>query len=117
VVSGRGKALMTFKPDIDPKNGKIEEPVALNGEPEFLTADPGGGVYVNLMTRTKLPRLRRITQKVAIGFKIDPVSPGIAVGAAVTIKDQRFRFAASLLTASRSILSKIGIPMELRTSA
>ena len=31
VVSGRGKALMTFKPDIDPKNGKIEEPIPLNG--------------------------------------------------------------------------------------
>src|ERR1700730_120445 len=49
-VSGRGKALMTFKPDIDPKNGRIEEPIPLNGEPEFLTADPGGRAYVNLMT-------------------------------------------------------------------
>ena len=39
VVSGRGKALMFFKPDIDPKNGKIDKPIALRGEPEFLAAD------------------------------------------------------------------------------
>ena len=32
-VSGRGKALMSFKPDIDPKNGKIDAPIALRGEP------------------------------------------------------------------------------------
>ena len=49
VVSGRGKALMSFKPDIDPKNGKIDEPIALHGEPEFLAADPSGKVYINLM--------------------------------------------------------------------
>ena len=40
---------MSFRPDIDPKNGKIDEPIALRGEPEFLTADPYGKVYINLM--------------------------------------------------------------------
>src|SRR5258708_5807753 len=49
VVSGRGKALMSFKPDIDPKNAKIDGPIALRGEPEFLAADEAGKVYVNLM--------------------------------------------------------------------
>jgi hypothetical protein len=49
VVSGRGKALMSFKPDIDPRNGKIDEPIALRGEPEFLAADAAGKVYINLM--------------------------------------------------------------------
>src|SRR6516162_3617165 len=49
VVSGRGKALLTFKPDIDPKNGKIGAPIALNGEPEFLASDEAGKAYVNLM--------------------------------------------------------------------
>src|SRR5260221_8010870 len=49
VVSGRGKALMSFKPDIDPNNGKIDEPIALRGEPEFLAADSAGKVYINLM--------------------------------------------------------------------
>src|SRR5437588_10630957 len=49
VVSGRGKALMSFQPDIDPKTGKIDEPIALRGEPEFLSADATGKVYINLM--------------------------------------------------------------------
>ena len=49
VVSGRGKTLMSFKPDIDPRNGKIDEPIALRGEPEFLAADEAGKVYINLM--------------------------------------------------------------------
>src|SRR5258708_5884807 len=49
VVSGRGKALMSFKPDIDPKNGRIGEPIALRGEPEFLAADAAGQVHINLM--------------------------------------------------------------------
>src|SRR5258708_37351465 len=39
VVSGRGKALMSFKPDIDPKNGRIGGPIALPGGPEFLPPD------------------------------------------------------------------------------
>ena len=49
VVSGRGKALMSFKPDIDPKTGKLQPPIQLRGEPEFLAADPSGKVYINLM--------------------------------------------------------------------
>src|SRR5258706_10665367 len=49
VVSGRGKALLSFRPDIDPKNGKIDESIALRGEPEFLAADAAGKVYINLM--------------------------------------------------------------------
>ena len=49
VVSGRGKALFAFKPDIDPIRGKIGPPVALRGEPEFLSADEAGKVYINLM--------------------------------------------------------------------
>ncbi len=35
-VSGDGGALMTFKPDIDPVNGKIDPPIELGGAPEFL---------------------------------------------------------------------------------
>jgi hypothetical protein len=33
---------MSFKPEIDPKSGKIGEPIALRGEPEFLAADAAG---------------------------------------------------------------------------
>src|SRR6202047_1240497 len=35
VGSGRGRALMSFNPDIDPKNEKIDDPITLSGEPEF----------------------------------------------------------------------------------
>lgn len=50
VVSGRGKALLVFPPEIDPKNGKIDAPIALRGDPEFLAADAAGKIYINLMT-------------------------------------------------------------------
>jgi len=53
VVSGRGKALMSFRPDIDPKNGRIDQTIALGGEPEFLAAGADGRVYINLMDNTR----------------------------------------------------------------
>src|SRR5260370_41794809 len=40
---------MSFKPDIDPKTGRIDQAIALRGEPEFLAADADGRVYINLM--------------------------------------------------------------------
>src|SRR5258706_3408821 len=64
VVTGRGKALMSFKPDIDPKTGKLDEPIALDGEPEFLAADPAGKVYVNLMDTHKVALVDLKTRKV-----------------------------------------------------
>jgi hypothetical protein len=47
-VSGDGNKLMTFKPDIDPANGKIDPPIDLGGAPEFLAADGTGKAYINL---------------------------------------------------------------------
>lgn len=47
-VSGDGNKLMTFKPDIDPVNGKMDSPIDLGGAPEFLAADSEGKVYINL---------------------------------------------------------------------
>ena len=47
-VSGDGNALMTFSPDIDPANGKIDPPIQLAGAPEFLASDGSGKVFVNL---------------------------------------------------------------------
>lgn len=46
-VSGDGGVLMTFKPDIDPKNGKVDS-IQLGGAPEFLASDGTGKVYINL---------------------------------------------------------------------
>src|SRR5882724_1940151 len=39
VSAGDSNSLITFKPDIDPKSGKIDAPIALGGAPEFLAAD------------------------------------------------------------------------------
>src|SRR5690348_12088898 len=54
VVSGDNKVLMSIKPDIDPKNGKIDTPIDLGGEPEFLASDGAGKVYVNLMNKNEV---------------------------------------------------------------
>jgi outer membrane protein assembly factor BamB len=50
-VSGDGGILMTFKPDINPQNGKIDPPIALEGKPEFLATDGSGKVFVNLVDK------------------------------------------------------------------
>ncbi len=81
VVSGRGKALMSFKPDIDPKSGKIDEPIALHGEPEFLAADAAGKVYINLMDTHEVAVVDLKAKKVVANW---PVAPGgLPVGMAI----------------------------------
>ena len=87
VVSGRGKALMSFKPDIDPKNGKMEAPIMLHGEPEFLAADSTGRVYVNLMTTNEVAAIDLKSRSVLANW---PVSPGGApVGMAIDVRKGR----------------------------
>jgi DNA-binding beta-propeller fold protein YncE len=84
VVSGRGKTLMSFKPDIDPKNGKIDEPIALRGEPEFLAADEAGKVYINLMDTNEVAVVDFKARKVVANW---PVAPGGApVGMSIDTK-------------------------------
>ena len=87
VVSGRGKALMSFKPDIDPKNGKIGESVALRGEPEFLAADPAGKVYINLMNTNEVAVVDLKAKQVVAHW---PVAPGgLPVGMAIDTRSAR----------------------------
>src|SRR5882762_10376367 len=87
VVSGRGKALMSFKPDIDPKNGKIDEPIALRGEPEFLSADAAGKVYINLMDTHEVAVVDFKARKVLANW---PVAPGgLPVGMAIDATNGR----------------------------
>ena len=81
VVSGRGKALMTFKPDIDPKSGKIDAPIALRGEPEFLAADKAGKVYINLMTTDEVAVVDLKARKVVTHWSVAP--GGKPVGMAI----------------------------------
>ena len=80
-VSGRGKALLFFKPDIDPRVGKLEHSIALRGEPEFLAADKNGLAYINLMDTHEVAVVNLATQKVVANW---PVAPGgLPVGMAI----------------------------------
>jgi DNA-binding beta-propeller fold protein YncE len=81
VVSGRGKALMSFRPDIDPRNGTMDVPIALRGEPEFLAADAAGKVYVNLMDTHEVAVVDFKARAVVAHW---PVAPGgLPVGMAM----------------------------------
>jgi DNA-binding beta-propeller fold protein YncE len=72
-VSGRGKALLSFRPDIDPHNGKLDTVAALRGEPEFLAADAKGRVYINLMTTNEVAVVDLEKRAVVANW---PVAPG-----------------------------------------
>src|ERR1700733_12836865 len=73
VSAGDSNSLITFKPDIDPKAGKIEEPIPLGGAPEFLAADGAGKVYVNLEDKDTVAVVDLKTRKVIARW---PVAPG-----------------------------------------
>ena len=72
VVSGRGKALLTFKADLDLKTGSIDPPIELRGEPEFLAADKAGRVYVNLMTTNEVAVVDLKSRKVVTHWAVAP---------------------------------------------
>jgi DNA-binding beta-propeller fold protein YncE len=72
-VSGDEGKLMTFKPDIDPANGKIDPPIDLGGKPEFLAADDAGKVYINLEDKDLVAVVDLKTRKVIARW---PVAPG-----------------------------------------
>jgi DNA-binding beta-propeller fold protein YncE len=72
-VSGDGNKLMTFKPDIDPVNGKIDPPIELGGAPEFLAADGAGKVFINLEDKDVVAVVDLKTRKVMARW---PVAPG-----------------------------------------
>jgi DNA-binding beta-propeller fold protein YncE len=73
VVSGDKGSLMSIKPDIDPKTGKIDTPVDLGGAPEFLASDGAGKVYVNLMDKNLVAVYDTKARKVVARW---PVAPG-----------------------------------------
>jgi len=86
-VSGDGGALMTFKPDIDPVNGKIDPPIELGGAPEFLAYDDAGKAYVNLEDKDLVAVVDLKTRKVIARW---PVAPGgHPVGLAIDRKAHR----------------------------
>jgi DNA-binding beta-propeller fold protein YncE len=87
VVSGDKGMLMSFKPDIDPRNGKIDAPIDLGGAPEFLASDGAGKVYVNLMDKNTVAVVDLNARKVTARW---PVAPGGApVGMSIDTKKRR----------------------------
>ncbi|MDP9049445.1 MAG: YncE family protein [Acidobacteriota bacterium] len=72
-VSGDDGKLMSFKPDIDTANGKMDEPIDLGGAPEFLASDGAGKVYINLMDKNEVAVVDMKARKVVARW---PVSPG-----------------------------------------
>ena len=87
VVSGDKGVLMTFKPDIDPRSGKIDPPIELGGAPEFLASDGAGKVFINLMDKNEVAVVDLRTRKVIARW---PVAPGGApVGMALDVKKGR----------------------------
>lgn len=86
-VSGDGNALMTFKPDVDAKNGKIDAPIQLVGAPEFLAADGTGKAYINLEDKDTVAVVDLKTRTVTARW---PVTPGgHPVGMAMDKKTHR----------------------------
>ena len=73
VVSGDGNALMTIKPDIDPKTSKMDSPITLGGAPEFLAADGAGKVYIDLEDKDMVAKVDLKSRKVEAQW---PVMPG-----------------------------------------
>jgi len=86
-VSGDKGVLMTFKADIDPKNGKIDPPIELGGAPEFLASDGTGKVYINIEDKDVVAVVDLNAKKVIARW---PVAPGgKPVGMAMDKKNHR----------------------------
>src|SRR3979411_807473 len=78
---------MSLKPDIDPKNGKIDAPIDLGGEPEFLASDGAGKIFINLMNKNEVAVVYFKARKVIARW---PVAPGGApVGMSIDTKKKR----------------------------
>ena len=90
-VSGDGGALLTFKPDIDPANGKLDPPLDLGGKPEFLAVDGHGKAFINLEDKDTVAEVDLNARKVLarwpvapaghpVGLAIDPAGHHLFVG-------------------------------------
>jgi len=86
VVSGDGGTLMTLKPNIDP-SGKMDEPIALGGKPEFLASDGAGKVYVNLVDKNEVAVVDIKARKVIARWLVAP--GGSPVGMTIDTKKRR----------------------------
>lgn len=71
-VSGDGGVLMVIRPDVDPKNGKIEATIDLGGSPEFLASDGSGKIYVNLENKATVAVVDLASRKVIARWPVAP---------------------------------------------
>jgi DNA-binding beta-propeller fold protein YncE len=85
--AGDSGALLAFKPDIDPVNGKIGAPIDLEGKPEFLAADGHGKAYVNLEDKDVVAVVDLNAHKVLAKWPIAP--GGHPVGLSIDAKTHR----------------------------
>ena len=84
VSAGDSNSLVTIRPDVDPKSGKIETPIQLGGAPEFLAADGAGKAYVNLEDKDTVAVVDLKARTVIAHW---PVAPGGApVGMSIDTK-------------------------------
>lgn len=72
LVSGDGGTLMSLKPDIDPKSGKLDSPIDLGGKPEFLASDGKGKIYVNLVDKSQVAVVDIKARKVLAHWPVEP---------------------------------------------
>src|SRR6202047_1248832 len=87
VVSGDKGVLMSFKPDIDLKNGKIDAPIDLGGAPEVLALGGAGKLYVNLMDKDEVAVVDLNERKVVARWAVAP--GGSPVGMSIDTKTRR----------------------------
>lgn len=72
-VSGDDGVLLTLKPDVDPKAGKIDAPIELGGKAEYFASDDAGKVYINLEDKNQIAVVDLKARKVLAHW---PVAPG-----------------------------------------
>src|SRR5438105_13639539 len=79
--------LMTLKPDVDPRPGTIDDPIQLDGKPEYLASDGAGKVYINLEDKNQVAVVDIKARRVLAHW---PVAPGGSpVGMAMDTKKRR----------------------------
>ncbi len=87
VSCGDAAAVVPISPDVDPKTGKADAPVALGGKPEALVADGKGKVFVNLEDKDQVVVVDTKMMKVVNRW---PTAPGGApVGMAMDREKRR----------------------------
>lgn len=78
-VAGDSGALLTFKPDIDPKRGKIDPPIKLGGSPEFFASDGKGTVYVNLEDKDMVAKVDLASRSVVARWSVAPAGHPVSM--------------------------------------